>query len=403
MEKWKRNLSQVENLLLINRKRSLNEINDNSDHKFLIHWINRQKLNYHTDIEKSKGLMKHFEIHELWSHLINDDHYSFYFKTTEELWKETFICLKKYIHENHKIPLVTDTDEVSVSLFKWVQRQRKHYHEDINCCLYIMKRTSMYNLWTEFISNDTFGYYFQNSRDKWKKTLIMVKEYIDEKNMLPSSCDNDKKIQALGKWISLQKKNYHDNILKCVHIMQYFEIHHLWRQFINDEKYSCWMKSSQTIWKEMFEKLKQYLLETNQTPSSNDENMDIKKLGIWFIRQKMYFHSDVEKCRFLMLDDEIRGIWNDFIIDSNYLHFFKTNQEIWKDTLMQLQVYIVKNGKRPMIQDPCTDIRRLAYWFDRQKSYYHIDIQKCRYIMKKEEIYLLWKSFLEFDSYYRKC
>ena len=48
--------------------------------------------------------MKDQEIYSVWTNFITDSKYSDYFKSYEEVWKETFPKLIKFIDNNKKTP-----------------------------------------------------------------------------------------------------------------------------------------------------------------------------------------------------------------------------------------------------------------------------------------------------------
>ena len=66
--------------------------------------------------------------------------------------------------------------------------------------------------------------------------------------------------------------------------MKEVEIRKSWEDFIN--KYSEHFKDNNEIWYENLNKLEQYILENNKTPTYYDKNKEIKQLGAWLCTQK---------------------------------------------------------------------------------------------------------------------
>lgn len=384
-EKWKEQLICAKSIIKNNRKRLIH-------HDEIIQWMNQQKTYFHPDIQQSSHCMTNPEIHDLWNQFIHQEDYKKHFENVENTWKETLEQVKQYLDQHQSLP----TNE----LLSWLKYQRKQYHSDIHQCQFLMKRITIHSLWTAFITDEKYQCYLKCPKIKWKDMLMKVKQYIDEHHEVPPSGHSNKIIHQMGLWVLLQRKYYNPDISQCMYIMREQEIYILWNQFIHDETYSMLMKSTKDIWKDTLNRLKQYLNKMNEPPSTTDLNKEFKLLGKWFSRQKMYYHDDLKQSKCIMRQVDIWLLWKDFMMDDQYARFFKTNEDIWKENLSQLKVYISVNKTRPSIRDENQHYRKLAYWLDRQKSYYDINITKCRYIMKKKEIHTLWEEFLEFYFYF---
>ena len=137
----------------------------------------------------------------------------------------------------------------------------------------------------------------------WKMMLNKLEKYILENDKTPSTSDKNKEIKQLGNWSSDQKRNYK----KEQYNMKDLEIRKSWEDFIN--KYSEYFKNNNEIWYEKLNKLEQYILENDKTPSKIDKNKEIKSLGRWLSDQK----TNYKKERYNMKDLEIRKSWEDFI------------------------------------------------------------------------------------------
>jgi cell shape-determining protein MreC len=94
-----------------------------------------------------------------------------------------------------------------------------------------------------------------------------------------------------------------------------------------------------------------------------------------------------------MKEESIRNIWEDFI--NTYSHLFMSNDEMWNDTLEKLRFYIETNNKLPSAKDKNKDIKQLGIWISNQKKNY----SKKEYIMKEENIRIIWEDFINTYSH----
>ena len=58
----------------------------------------------------------------------------------------------------------------------------------------------------------------------------------------------------------------------------------LWDEFI--EKYKEYFLDDNTKWKETLQEICEYIDKNNKIPSQQDEDIEIKKLGVWICTQK---------------------------------------------------------------------------------------------------------------------
>ena len=109
---------------------------------------------------------------------------------------------------------------------------------------------------------------------------------------------------------------------------------------------------------------------------------------------------------------EIYNEYNKFINDEKYKEYFKSNIQIFIDTLNQVKKYIDENKKRPSSEDTNPEIKQLGSWLLRQqqnyknndgnmkqdniKIEYELFINKySEYFLNKNEIWHLKKNKLE--------
>jgi|LakMenE01Jun11ns_1017448.scaffolds.fasta_scaffold9959347_22 superfamily II DNA or RNA helicase len=133
-------------------------------------------------------------------------------------------------------------------------------------------------------------------------------------------------------------------------------------------------------WEEKLEMVQKYIQEHNKTPSGTDKNISVRKMGRWLTIQKQLYKNKSQ----VFKKDNIVLSWSKFIETHNNL--FKSEHEIWCDTLNHVDEYILKHDKLPSSEHKNTNIKRLGVWILAQKSNYKNNAK----IMKHENIKQLW-------------
>ena len=100
-----------------------------------------------------------------------------------------------------------------------------------------------------------------------------------------------------------------------------------------------------------------------------------------------------------MKDEHTKLEWENFINDKKYKKYFMSNNEIWLNMLNKIKKYIDKNDKRPSRHDKNNEIKQMGCWIQRQIKNYDLDIKKCKYGMKNEQIKLEWENFINDNKY----
>ncbi len=140
-------------------------------------------------------------------------------------------------------------------------------------------------------------------------------------------------------------------------------------------------------WMSKLNKVKEYINENKKRPSSHDKNIDIQKIGIWYITQKINYI----KKEYNMKNKIIYNEWNKFKLE--YKDYFLSNTENWYEILNKVKEYINTNKKRPSWSDK----QKLERWIYHQQNNY---IKKNQ-IMKNKVIYNEWTKFkLEYKDYF---
>ena len=296
-----------------------------------------------------------------------------------ENWYETLSKVKKYINEHNKRPTSINKDKQIKRLGQWISHQITNYKNK----KYNMQNEDIYNEWSNFINE--YEEYFLDNTIIWYNNLELVKKYIDENYNRPSSTDKNKDIKILGKWIQHQITNYKNK----EGIMKNEDIYNKWTNFIDE--YEEYFKDNTTIWYNNLEKVKKYIDENYNRPSSTDKNKDIRILASWINTQNQNYKNKIK----IMKNEDIYNEWSNFI--NEYEEYFLDNNTIWYNNLELVKKYIDENNKRPSSEDKNKDIKILASWVQRQIKNY---INK-KQIMQNEDIYNEWSNFIDkYEEYF---
>ena len=292
-------------------------------------------------------------------------------------WIEKLELLEKYVIEYSEFPSQIDKDKNIKQLGSWLSQQKINYKNKN----FIMKNEEIRKQWEEFI--EKYIKYFKTYIEKWIEKLNKLEYYIVKNEKLPSSHSKYINIKQLGIWLLRQKRNYKNN----KDSMKNREIRKQWEEFI--EKYEELFKTNKKIWIDNLNKVKIYINKYNQFPSTASKDKNISNLPNWLCRQKINYKNNEH----IMNDEEIRKQWEEFI--EKYSYLFKTDIEIWKENLFNIEEYIIKYNKLPIKESKDKNIYKLGNWLSNQKTSY----KNNERIMKNEEIRKQWEEFIEKYSY----
>jgi hypothetical protein len=372
-EEWIKKLYELKLYIDTNNKKPyLTDININI--KTLCYWIDTQKKIY----KKKEKIMKDKEIYNLWTEFINDDRYSKYFISYDDIWYQKFSEVKKYIDGNNKLPSNKNIDKNVKKLGIWLTHQKTHYKINTG----VISDSDIYDKWTEFINDEKYKKYFLSNVDEWYQKFSEVKKYIDDNNKRPSKNDKDKNIKILGTWIQTQQESRRIK----TSLMSNSIIYNKWTEFINDSKYKKYFLSNEEYWIDILNQVKLYIDINNKRPTITDKNNSIKVLGKWLSHQRENYKNKEH----IMTNEEIYNLWTEFINNPKYKVYFESNEESWIKQLDEIKLYIDTNNKRPSQTD-----KQLYSWIYTQQNKYKKKIE----IMKNEEIYNLWTEFINNPQY----
>jgi superfamily II DNA or RNA helicase len=157
------------------------------------------------------------------------------------------------------------------------------------------------------------------------------------------------------------------------------------------EKYIVGIKEfKQLSWYDKLKLVEDYIIKNSKRPSSADKNNDIKRLGLWVVRQT----NDHKKLQYNMKDNIIKQSWE--LFTSRYKQYFLSNEEVWLKNLKLVESFIISFNKLPPSCDKNKKIKELGLWVLHQQQN-HKNNQK---IMKNENIRKIWLLFIKKHNTY---
>jgi len=297
-------------------------------------------------------------------------------------WMKKFEELKKYIDDNKKRPSYHSNDKYIKNMGGWSNKNQTNFNRNVG----IMKNTTIYKLWEEFINNDKYKTYFINPTmlEYFNNNLNKFKEYINIHKKIPSTIDKNNDVKLLGRWFSCNKTKYK----KKIDNMKNEIIYKLWTEFINDSQYKNCFLSQYEKFILMLNKVIEYIDTNKKRPSISSKDKNIKFIGQWISTQIQNYYYNIKK----MKNINIKNKWESFINDKKYKVYFESNEELFNNNLIKLKKFIDENNKRPT----SIDNRYLNNWFKEQTTNY----KKKDKGMKDENIYKKWHEFIN-DSKYK--
>jgi len=180
--KWDKNKNQVEEFVNKNKRFPSNH-SKNKEEKRLGSWINQQKINYKKN-HLSEDRIKSLNSLSSW-------------EWEDNKWNKTIIQVKEFVNEKKRFPYQKSENKEEKKLGSWIGTQRQKYKKSI----LLKNRVNLLNLikgwkWEE------------DKKGKWDKTIIQVKEFVNEKKRFPSISSKNKEEKRLGNWISHQRQCY---------------------------------------------------------------------------------------------------------------------------------------------------------------------------------------------------
>ena len=348
--------------------------NKNKNISSLSNWISTQKQNY----KKNKEIMKNKNIRKLWEDFLKQ--YKNLFMSNREIWIYNFKLLEEYINIHKELPSDYSKDPNTLKIARWKCTQKNNFKNTSH----IMKEDeNIKNMWEQFVKR----HYklFRTNEEKWLDYLKELEEYIKIHNQLPNHTNKDDNISLLAKWTTTQKRNYVDKN----QIMNNDEIRKLWEEIVN--KYQEVFKTTEELWKDNLNNLKEYINIHNKLPTSCNQDETIKSLGLWTRNQAKNYDNK----QYIMKNEVIQTLWEEFMKENKKL--FLNNEELWNYNKNKVEEYIQQYSKLPAQTDKKQDIAVLGNWIQSQKQNY---IKKSK-IMIDETIRTIWEDFVkQYEKYF---
>jgi hypothetical protein len=161
------------------------------------------------------------------------------------------------------------------------------------------------------------------------------------------------------------------------------DIRKLWKEF-TDNNTELFITADE-IWIENKKKVEDYIQKYNKLPSQANKDKNISSLATWVSSQKQNYKN---REYIMKNNNEIVKEWECFI--EKYSILFKSNEEVWMDTLQKVCEYIEQYKKRPSASSKDKEIRSLGNWYYIQKENYKNKEQ----IMGNEDIRKIWEDFV---------
>jgi hypothetical protein len=160
-------------------------------------------------------------------------------------------------------------------------------------------------------------------------------------------------------------------------------IRKIWKEFTDNN--TALFITTDEIWFENKNKIEDYIQKYNKLPSQANKDKNISSLASWVSSQKQNYKN---KEHIMKNNNDIVKEWECFIEKHSIL--FRSNEEVWMDTLHKVCEYIKEHNKRPSATNKDKGISLLGNWFSSNKQNYKNKEQ----IMGNEEIRKIWEDFV---------
>jgi len=291
----------------------------------------------------------------------------------EKKWMENYNILK----ELDEIPIGSYKTEDGVNIGGWCERQR-----------YNKKKKNLLEDRIVLLEKVNGWIWEVDHTEKWNKNFEKLKDFINNHNRTPSSIGKETHEKVLGKWLSHQLENYKNKVGS----MKNREIRIKWEELINDSNYKDYFKCNLDKWFDTLKSVKIFMDENKKRPPSSSNVKHEQYLGSWIGTQIKNYNDKQE----IMSNQEIYEQWKQFINDTKYEEYFKSNKEIWHEKFDKLKSFIDENDKMPTNNSKNLPEKELFTWLHNAITNYN---QK-RYIMKEKDIFEKWENFIN-DSKYK--
>jgi superfamily II DNA or RNA helicase len=142
------------------------------------------------------------------------------------------------------------------------------------------------------------------------------------------------------------------------------------------------------IWIGKLDGVKNYMCENKKRPSEDSKDKMEKIMGRWISHQLTNYKNK----KYIMINDDIRKIWEEFVNSEEYSKYFMSNEKIWIDKCNKLKKIIDDNGRKPKNNESEAEV---FHWLAHQPHNYmnHIGL------MENSRIRKMWEDFINDEKY----
>ena len=376
--KWEQDLTELKAFMDDKHYRP-NQISKIPSEKRIGKWLSHQLKNH----KKKTQIMSDQSIYNKWTDFINNSKYSNYFIDNNTKWEQYLSELKTFIDDKHHRPNQISKIPSEKRIGQWLSTQLKNHKK--KC--YIISDQSIYDKWTDFITDPKYSDYFINNKTKWQQNLSELKTFIDDKEDRPNNRSKISSEKRIAMWMSTQITNYKNKST----IMSDQSIYDKWTEFITDPKYSDYFVDNNTKWEQDLSELKTFLDDKHDRPKQNSKIPSEKRLAEWISTQLANYKKKTQ----IMTDQSIYDKWTEFITDPIYSNYFIDNNTKWEQDLSELKTFIDDKEKRPNNNSTILSEKRIASWLSNQLKNH----KKKTKIMKDQLIHNKWTDFTTDPNY----
>jgi len=205
-------------------------------------------------------------------------------------WEEICLAVEVYVGDYDLAPNQTDSDPVVKRLGRWCRDQ---------CAA---KRNG--NLSSErFERLDAIPGWSWGSQIPWEESCSATETYAQEHGRTPSVTDSDSVVRRLGQWCQNQRIEKRTGTLST-------------ERFERLDAIPGWSwgrsrvsQGSPTPWEESCSATEDYVIEHGRTPSSEDSDPVVKRLGRWCSKQRMSKRAGTLSAERIARLESIPGWW----------------------------------------------------------------------------------------------
>ncbi len=281
--KWHIRYNEVQLYLKENKKYPTTRSTDEYI-KSLGYWCRKQRKNY----KKNKIKTERIELLE------KLDEWCWNYNEDKEIltWKETYVKLIEWINMNNKLPLTTSEDKIEKKLGRWCSSQKSYFNNN--------------ELDEDKIEllNYIEGWYWKDKKIEkisWEETYKKLYNWTKLNDCLPQKQSKNDEEKFIGSWCSHQRDKKKHNKLTEEEIKQLENIE-MWA-------WDLAKKNNEETWNNNYNKLKEWIKQNDNIPSSTSKDKYEYNLFLWCYKQKNN-KIKLNQERILMLQNLSNWIWD---------------------------------------------------------------------------------------------